>query len=429
MTKTLHNVSLTLILVTLLSPLLLFLFPLIKVKNLQGAITLITATDGAQGSWYDESYQKTKEKYLNQEFGFRNTLVRLNNELYYRIFSLAKANGVVVGKEGYLYEETYINDYYGINFIGQNKIDENVARLAKIDSVFKTLNKTLLIVFAPGKASFYPEYIPNNYKRASAETNYKGYRKSVQQSGINFIDFNEYFMANKGKTSYELYPKTGIHWSDYAAIVALDSINKKLGTIRNYNPVEIYWTERVDNKDSVSTVDSDIENGMNLMFAINKPRMRYPVLKYDERNKQKPTVLNIGDSFYANVFDKEIPQKLFTNAGFAFFSQIKSPFLQGTQDVANINLKEFIDKHDVVILMCTEGTIVNFPFDYDKKLANMYCASPFDKEEYQLKVESKKAEIRATPEWLQKITEKAAAKNISVEAMIAEDAAYMVNNP
>ncbi len=429
MTKTLHNVSLTLIVVTLLSPLLLFLFPLTKVKNLQGAITLITATDGAQGSWYDESYQKTKEKYLNQEFGFRNTLVRLNNELYYRIFSLAKANGVVVGKEGYLYEETYINDYYGTNFIGQNKINENVACLAQIDSVFKTLNKTLLIVFAPGKASFYPEYIPNNYKRAGVETNYKSYRKSVQQSGINFIDFNEYFIANKGKTNYELYPKTGIHWSDYAAVLALDSINKKLAKLRNYNPVQIYWTEIEDNKDSVSTVDSDIENGMNLMFAIAKPRMSYPVLKYEERTKQKPTVLNIGDSFYANVFDKEIPQKLFINAGFAFFSQVKSPFLQGTQDVANINLKEFIDKHDVVILMCTEGTIVNFPFGYDKKLARIYCGSQGDNEEYLQKIESKKAEIRATPEWLQKITEKAAAKNISVEAMIAEDAAYMVNNP
>ncbi|MBC7412533.1 MAG: hypothetical protein H7331_08795 [Bacteroidia bacterium] len=429
MTKILHNVSLTLIFVVLLSPMLLFLFPLIKVKNLQGAITLITATDAAQGGWYDESFQKNKEKYLNQEFGFRNTLVRLNNELYYRIFCIAKAKGVIMGKEGYLFEETYINDYYGINFIGQKKIDENVARLTKIDSVFKTLNKTLLIVFAPGKASFYPEYIPDNYKRVGKETNYKGYRKSVQQSGINFIDFNEYLLANKGKTSYEQYPKTGIHWSDYAAIIALDSINKKLASIRNYKPVQIYWTEIVDNKDSVSTVDSDIENGMNLIFNINKPRMSYPVLKYEERNKQKPTVLNIGDSFYANVFDKDIPQKLFTNAGFAFFSQIKSPFLQGTQDVGNINLKEFIDKHDVIILMCTEGTIVNFPFEYDKKLARIYCASELDNEAYAQKIESVKAQIKATPEWLKKVTKKAVAKNISVEAMIAEDAEYSVNNP
>ncbi len=31
--------------------------------------------------------------------------------------------------------------------------------------------------------------------------------------GINHIDFNSYFVQNKGKSKYPLYPQYGIHWS------------------------------------------------------------------------------------------------------------------------------------------------------------------------------------------------------------------------
>ena len=153
MKNSLYNISIGLIFTVMLLPLFQYLFVTFNVKQLQGAIARFDNIQFSDTAWHSESYQKRKEKFLNQEFGFRNTLVRFNNELYFRIFKLAKANGVIVGKENYLFEEGYIKDYYGMNFIGNDKINGVVNRLIKIDSVFKTMNKTLLVVFAPGKAS------------------------------------------------------------------------------------------------------------------------------------------------------------------------------------------------------------------------------------------------------------------------------------
>lgn len=424
-----NRASVILIITVLLLPVVQFSTGLVKIKPLQGAITEVKDVGFTLNSWHDESYQKAKEKYLNQEFGFRNILVRLNNQIYFSVFKIAKANGVIIGKENYLFEENYIKDYYGINFIGQPKVTEVTERLISIDSVFKKMNKTLLVVFAPGKATFYPEFIPDRFKRVSDSTNYKSFRKSIAESGIKFIDFNEWFRNQKKNSDIILYPKTGIHWSDYGSILAIDSISKFIAKERKFNPVEIYWTEFSQNKDSVSIVDSDIENGMNLLFDIEKPLMKYPKLKFDEDGKFKPKVLNVGDSFYWNVFGNGIANKLFTDAGFGFyFREIHSPILGGVKDIAEVDLHDFINHYDVIMLMCTEATMCNFPFEFDKKVYNAFCTSLSNKKIYKEKLEQLKNNIRNTPEWLKSVTEKAKASGKTIEEMINIDAEYMLQN-
>ena len=124
----------------LLLPLLQFGVKWFPEKPLQGAVTLEQDVRFSVTAWENESFQHGKEKYLNQAFGFRNFLVRINNQLYYSILDIAKAKGVVVGKNGYLFEETYINDYLGASFVGQERVKDVVRRLSAIDSIFETMN-------------------------------------------------------------------------------------------------------------------------------------------------------------------------------------------------------------------------------------------------------------------------------------------------
>jgi hypothetical protein len=422
------TISAVTIIVVLILPVVQFTTGLIKVRPLQGAINEVKDVQFIISSWHDETYQKEKEKYLNQEFGFRNFFVRLNNQLYFSLFRIAKANSVVIGKENYLYEENYIKEYYGHNFIGQARINEVTDRLKSIDSAFKTINKTLLVVFAPGKASYYPEYIPDDYKKMNDSTNYKSFSKAIYESGISFIDFNDWFKKQKSISNIVLYPKTGIHWSDYGSILAIDSINKFIAKKLNHNPVEIHWTE-FSQEESVSYVDSDIENGMNLLFKIKRLPMKYPRLQFDNAGKHKPKVLNIGDSFYWNIFGKGIANELFTDAGFGFyFREIHSPILNGIKDIAEIDLKDFMNHYDVVMLMCTEATLFNFPFEFDKKVYNLYCTDLSDKTVYNQRLEEIKNNIRNTPEWLKSITEKAQSTGKTVEEMINIDADYILQN-
>ena len=94
---------------------------LIRIGELKGAFTKFESHPLSLKTWLNGSYAKNQEKYLNQNFGFRNLFVRLYNQFQYTIFNEAKANGVIIGKDGYLYEENYILAHLGTDFIGEQK--------------------------------------------------------------------------------------------------------------------------------------------------------------------------------------------------------------------------------------------------------------------------------------------------------------------
>ncbi len=96
-----------------LLPLIQQLTGFIKVKPLFGAITEGQKPIFDFNRWMEGDYQKEMEAYLNEKFGFRNYFIRLNNQVAYSLYHKAKANGVIIGKENYLYELSYINAYYG----------------------------------------------------------------------------------------------------------------------------------------------------------------------------------------------------------------------------------------------------------------------------------------------------------------------------
>ena len=96
------------------------------------------------------------------EFGFRSTFIRLHNQLKYWIYNEFSANGVVIGKDRYMYEESYIKTYYGLDFKGNDTLLVMAEKLKRLQNILHKQNKLLLVVLAPGKGYFYPEYIPND---------------------------------------------------------------------------------------------------------------------------------------------------------------------------------------------------------------------------------------------------------------------------
>ena len=77
-------------------------------KTLYGAVSSTEYTEFSWETWFNSDYQESTTKYLNTNFGFRPEFICLNNQRHYTLFYTAKAKGVVLGKESYLYEKNYI---------------------------------------------------------------------------------------------------------------------------------------------------------------------------------------------------------------------------------------------------------------------------------------------------------------------------------
>ncbi|MFY7669143.1 MAG: hypothetical protein ACOVQG_10385, partial [Crocinitomicaceae bacterium] len=160
------------VLIGLSIPFIQFLTHFANEKALKGAIVEPMKPELNWDSLQNCAFQEKFEEYYNEKFGFRPSFIRLNNQLKYWMFNKVQANGVVIGKNGYLFEYNYIKSYYGLDYIGRDGIAENVERLTYIQRKLKEMNKTLIVVLAPGKGSYFPEYFPDSCKRKKGQTNY-----------------------------------------------------------------------------------------------------------------------------------------------------------------------------------------------------------------------------------------------------------------
>ncbi|MBS1646060.1 MAG: hypothetical protein JST67_01830 [Bacteroidetes bacterium] len=417
----------------LLLLLLLLSFPYIQktihlfdLKPLKGAIIIPEESKWSIESWFLGTYQEQQEKYINETFGARSLFIRINNQIAFSLFKKAKANGVLIGKENYLYEEAYIKAYYGTDFVGEDSITHIMQRLKFIQDTLHKLNKNLILAFAAGKGTFYPEYFPENRKTKKGKTNHQTYIKLAKQLAIDHIDFNTYFAQQKNKSKYPLYTQYGIHWSYYGSCIAADSLIRFMEKKRNIDMPNLFWNkvEICQPKDG----EYDVADGMNILFKLKSFDMAWPEVQFQsDSGKIKPSVLVVSDSYYWGIFNFGI-SKVFDKSHFWYYNrQIYPDSYIKPLDASEVNLQEEISKHDVFIIMATEATLPTFGWGF---IENMYYTLKGENTQKKFKedIEALKKRIKADEKWMRVIEEKAKKNNISVDSMLASDAKWVIQN-
>jgi hypothetical protein len=413
----------------LLVPFLTTILHYVDVKPLQGAVIIHKDTTFSFKGWFDGGFQTNKEHYLNDNFGFRNIFVRFNNQLSYWIFHKAKAKGVVVGKENYLYESSYIDGYTGRTFIGEKAWQDRMSKIKFIQDALQRMDKTLILILAPGKASFFPEYIPNSLLKGKSTSNYDCASKLAKEMNINCIDFNDYFNTHKGKMKYALYPRLGVHWSYYGYTLATDSIIKYIEKKRNIQMPHLYWKEV--EMDFSRDQDDDAAKAMNLLFNLPTEKLAYPkVLFESDKNKTKPNVLAVTDSYYWGPYSMGI-SKAFGLSHFWFYYREAYPeSFTKESDPTTFNLKDEIDKHDVFILMATEATLDKLGWHFIENVYDLFRM--YDNKNYDFafwnKVIKIKDKMRSDQKWSDYLMKKAQDKGIPLDSMMTLDAIWTINN-
>ncbi len=399
---------------------------------LHGAIKKVYAPVFTWNNWLSGKYQDKAEKYLNTHFGFRNAMVRLNNQIFYTFFRKAKANGVIIGKKGYLFEYSYFDAYYGTDFLGKDTLTKELTKLKAIQDTMKAQGKTLLLVLAPGKATFFPEYIPNRYKRKKSITNLEYYSKLSKKLGINYLNFSSWFVKMKDTARYPLYPKTGIHWSYYGMALAADSMFHELEYLRHIDLPDIVW-KGIKMSKKLRNTDRDIELGMNLIFKLPNHPMPYPQLEVDTLGKTRPRALVIADSYYWQIYSAHIPQQVFREQEFWFYNkQINPKRKDGVAWTNEVNLSDELQKKDIVILLCTEPVLKRLFWGFiDDAYDVYYKPEIYNKLHSKIKLDQTKIKriikgIINNKQWFSLEKEKAKRRNISVDSMIKLDAVYVL---
>jgi hypothetical protein len=420
--RTVKNILFALIMGLLFIPLVQKSSDIIRSKDLYGYFVPKKKPDLTLKSWFSGKYQDSATAYYNENPPLRSDLVRLYNQVDYSLFSIPHAEKIVRGKKGYLFSEEYIHAWLGEKFAGRTNCNYKVYQLQNLQEfLWKEKGILLLVVFTPDKATFFPEYIPDRFLKKEKDTsNYSYYSERCAEKNINTIDFNRMFLKAKDTSRYPLYPKTGIHWSTYGAVLAGDSLAKYIKSKLN-RPVPQMKIDRLEISKEARDLDADIEETMNLIFPIPHPDYAYPQFHFTETGTQKPMALFVGDSFYWEWYNLGIIRNLFGNEDFWFYNSDVFPrtALQPLT-VSGIDVKRAIERQNVIVLMQVNGAYGNPGYGFIDKAAEV-----LDLKGYMLN--KAKDMIRTNPEWMNSEIKKASDAHVSLEKQIEWDAHWLLD--
>ncbi len=396
----------------------------VDIKKLKGVYIKQALPDLSVENWLSSNYQLEVSKYLDQNFGFRPEFIRLYNQIDYSLFDIPHSYGVVFGKESQLYEKWYINSYYGNDFVGDKVIDSTIHHLERINrTLIDSLGTKMMIVLAPGKASYYPEYIPDHLKSEKVNpSNYDAYKSKLQNSSIPCVDFNDWFLKIKDTIPYPLFPRTGTHWSQYGATLAADSLMRYMEGLLDMDLANLSFNKvTVTKKPRVP--DNDLEANMNLYFPIEDDDYFYPRVKYEKgKNKDKPYVIVVSDSYFWNLFNISGFVGKFNKLKYWYYNNSVYPdSYKGRTTVADLNLYDQLSKADLVILMSSTSPLGGFPWKFHEKASKVLNAS-----EHEKKVLAVISRMRNSEKWYSAIKKKAKARNVSIDRMMRADAEYLI---
>lgn len=303
-------------------------------------------------------------------------------------------------------------------------------KLQALQDTLQKQGKNLLVVIAPNKARFFPEYLPEEYDDNTIKlSNYGVVLNGLIKNNINHIDFNSWFVKQKEISPYPLYPQCGIHWSVYGVTLAADSMIKYLNSNMNYHLPEMKW-EGIDLSSDYKYPDYDIADAMNLLWPITEEKLAYPSVSFEQGdNTKKPRCMVHGDSYYNSFIYESYQSEMFELGGFWYYNdKVYRSNMNESVDVETLDFANEVENTDLFIFMYTEPNIHDIGFGFVEKLHKYFRLqlSP-EEREYMLLVDKQVNYIKDDAIWMKAISEKAAAEGRDLETQLRLDAEWAVN--
>ncbi|MEM6967282.1 MAG: hypothetical protein AAF573_21140 [Bacteroidota bacterium] len=335
------------------------------VPPLRGWFPPVDSAELTLNNWLSGTYQNQQEDFTKNNLKIRPYAIRVNSQIHYDALGEIRRT-IIEGKDEYLFETRYIHSLQGLDFVGTDKIQMQVEKLAKVSAHLKKENDVdVIVTIALDKAQFFKEKLPAQYNLENTDsTNYETYLEYFFQHNIHVLDFNKHFLQIKDSSEHALATKHGIHWSLYGGLTATDSI---IGYIQKLKGKEV---TRIDKSKILKTTevrkeDDDIGQSINLYYPLVSDTFSYyEHYLFAEKKSYRPNVNLIGDSFCWTIWGQDIPHHYFGDQTkfLYYYHEIWdtqwSP-LSGTKLNDEQKLK-FAQEADVIILLYTPMNMNDF---------------------------------------------------------------------
>ena len=354
-------------------------------KELSGVTEAQAKPDFSFEKFREGTYQSEIEAYLTQHYGFREPLTRLYNQNLWTFFHYSQVvedQRIVITDDNWIFELATVEEYYqgrayynGEDFTDNllKQFEAEAQRLLQIQKMLEPYGTHLFVALLPGKEQICPEHLPKNtqYFKEKKITAFGFYSKRLKELGVNHINLAECFMEMKGKVSYPLFPQTGTHWSNLAAIHSADTLIRYMEYLSDSNMVNLTMGSMFQR---TLKPDADLESLMNLIWPLQKAPNFLAEACYDyDTTAWRPRLLTIGDSFYWNILNftpvwdvfKGVPYWYYNST--AYFNDYD---FKVTHKTSELDVLQEVIKADFVMLSYSTVNLYNMSHGFSQSLLN-----------------------------------------------------------
>lgn len=357
-----------------LTALLLFAFAiqqqtgLFKFKELNGVVDSSPKPEWTWHNFVNGGLQDSTEAYLQQNFGFREPLTRFYNQTEWALFrysQVAEDQRIVITDDNWIFEPWTVEEYYqshAYQFAKDSlemaeKLEAEAQRILKLQQLLEPYHTRLFVAMLPGKELVCGEHMPKNteYFMEKKITAYDFYRTRFKELDVNHIDLGEWFVQMKDTVNYPLFPQTGTHWSNLAAIYATDTLIRYMEHLSDSNMVNIITSDIFQR---TLKPDADLESLMNLIWPIQKRPNMLATATYDfDTTAWRPRLITVGDSFYWNILNFTPVWDVFESVPYWYYfstAYFDDDDLKVTHKISDLDvLQEVIDADFVMLSYST----------------------------------------------------------------------------
>lgn len=272
--------------------------------------------DGIITMFVDDGEYATKiTKYFNDNFFLRDMMIRLKNEIQFKVFGVSGEDGLYISKNGYMFYKSVIEQQQIKNEkISDERQEELIDALRRVHGYLKSKNIEFLVMVPPQKNDIMlgelektnvnrPE--PNRYQRLCETLRNDADLKEC------FIDI--YPVLLETEKVYPTFYKTDFHWNSIGSTVAFTQVINDLARKSGYDydifgpdNYNIYTLEgfkggQISNVpllvDPSETVESVMSNG-TVFSEIVDDGMPNSALHYKgNEDFELGNILIVGDSY------------------------------------------------------------------------------------------------------------------------------------
>lgn len=179
--------------------------------------------------------------YFQEHFAFRNELVTGNALLHGRLLETSTADGVIQGKNGWLYYKDSLDDYLGQDLLSDRSLFNIAHMLSMTQQALEEKGVNFLFTIAPNKNSLYGDNMPYYDKlKVSDQTNRENLESWLKTEKVAYADLYQALMEE----DEVLYHARDSHWNNKGAALAADVLMDALDKDHDSYEGESYTVRR-----------------------------------------------------------------------------------------------------------------------------------------------------------------------------------------